>query len=185
MEQQQKKQQRGKPGGKKSDFDPNAAQQSEWKERVIQIRRVTKVVKGGKKLSFRSVVVVGNGKGQVGVGIGKSNEVIGAIQKGVAAAKKNLIDVPVFKTTIPHCIIGIANSGKVIVKPASQGTGIIAGGAARAVLELAGIENILCKSLGSDSPLNVARATINALSRVRRFKDVAAMRGLTLKEMLT
>lgn len=185
MEQQQKKQQRGKPASSKTDFEKTPAPQSEWKERVIQIRRVTKVVKGGKKLSFRAVVVVGNGKGQVGVGIGKSNEVIGAIQKGVAAAKKSLIDVPIFKTTIPHSIIGIANSGKVIVKPASAGTGIIAGGAARAVLELAGVENILCKSLGSDSPLNVARATVNALIRVRRFSDVAAMRGLSLKQMLT
>lgn len=184
MEQQQKKMRRGKQNDEKRDFDKAQPVQSEWKEKVIQIRRVTKVVKGGKKLSFRAVVVVGNGKGQVGIGLGKSNEVIGAIQKGVAAAKKNLIDVPIFKTSIPHSIVGKANSGKVILKPAAEGTGIIAGGAARSVLELAGIENILCKSLGSDSPLNVARASVDALSRLRRFSQVAEIRGLSLTEML-
>jgi len=157
---------------------------SEWKEKVVQIRRVTKVVKGGKKLSFRAVVVVGNGKGQVGIGIGKSSEVIGAIQKGVAEARKSLITVPIFKTTIPHHITGKAGAGSIVLRPAAVGTGIIAGGAARAVLELAGIENILCKSLGSDSPLNAARATANALSSLRSFKDVAAARGLSLNEML-
>jgi small subunit ribosomal protein S5 len=184
VEQQQRKIRRSKSESAKPESDKSLALQSEWKEKVIQIRRVTKVVKGGKKLSFRSVVVVGNTKGQVGIGIGKSNEVIGAIQKGVATARKNLIDVPIFKTTIPHQIIGRANSGKVILKPAGPGTGIIAGGAARAVLELAGIENILCKSLGSDSPLNVARATIDALKNLRRFSEVAEMRGLSVKEML-
>jgi len=157
---------------------------SEWKERVIQIRRVTKVVKGGKKLSFRAVVIVGNGNGLIGVGIGKSNEVIGAIQKGIAAARKNMLTVPIFKTTIPHPITGKAGAGRIILKPAAPGTGIIAGGSARAVLELAGIENILCKSLGSDSPLNAARATMDALGKLRTFKDVAATRGLSLKEML-
>lgn len=180
---QQKRARRTKSETEKSEME-KAAFQSEWKEKVIQIRRVTKVVKGGKKLSFRSVVVVGNLKGQVGVGVGKSNEVIGAIQKGVAAARKNLITVPLFKTTLPHQIIGRANSGKVILKPAGQGTGIIAGGAARAVLELAGIENILCKSLGSDSPLNVARATIDGLTRVRRFSDAAEKRGLSVMDMI-
>lgn len=169
---------------KESQQSASAKQASEWKEKVIQIRRVTKVVKGGKKLSFRAVVIVGNGKGQVGVGIGKSNEVIGAIQKGVAAGRKNLITVPIFKTTIPHYIVGKAGSGKVVLKPAAQGTGIIAGGAARAVLELAGIENILCKSLGSDSALNVARATVNGLSILRTFRQVAESRGLSLTEML-
>lgn len=185
MEQQEKR------GRKSRDESKTEIQQtlgakasSEWKERVIQIRRVTKVVKGGKKLSFRAVVIVGNGNGLVGVGIGKSNEVIGAIQKGVAAARKSLITVPIFKTTIPHPIVGKAGAGKIILKPAAPGAGIIAGGSARAVLELAGIENILCKSLGSDSPLNAARATADALRGLRFFKDVAASRGLTLKEML-
>jgi len=158
---------------------------AEWKEKVIQIRRVTKVVKGGKKLSFRAVVVVGNSAGQVGLGIGKSSEVIGAIQKGVAAAKKSLINVPIHTTTIPHAINAKAGSSLVIMRPASEGTGVIAGGAARAVLELAGIENILSKSLGSNSPLNVARATIKGLSQLRTFATVAEARGLSIKEMIS
>ena len=181
MEQEKKKR-----GRRNADEATNEQQKvvSDWKERVIQIRRVTKVVKGGKKLSFRAVVVVGNGKGQVGLGLGKSSEVIGAIQKGVAEARKNLITVPIFKTSIPHIITGRAGAGKVVLRPASQGTGVIAGGSVRAVLELAGIENILSKSLGSKSPLNAARATLDALDGLRSFKDVAAMRGLTLNEML-
>lgn len=158
--------------------------QSEWKEHVIQIRRVTKVVKGGKKLSFRAIVIVGNKNGQVGVGCSKAAEVITAIQKAVADGRKNLVDVPVFKTTIPHPITGRSGAGSVMLKPASQGTGVIAGGAVRAVLELAGIENILSKSLGSKSPLNAANATINALKSLRNFKDVADKRGISLKEML-
>ncbi len=164
--------------------DAPEAAASEWQERVIQIRRVTKVVKGGKKLSFRAIVIAGNGKGLVGVGTGKSNEVIGAIQKGVADARKNLVQVPIFKTTIPHYSTGISGAGKVVLKPASKGTGLIAGGAVRAVLELAGVENILSKSLGSQSPLNAARATLDAISNMRRFADVAAKRGLSLHEML-
>lgn len=158
---------------------------NEWKEKVIQIRRVTKVVKGGKKLSFRAVVVVGNGEGEVGLGIGKSSEVIGAIQKGVAAAKKSLIQVPIHKMTIPHAIDARAGSSLVVMRPASEGTGVIAGGAARAVLELAGVANILSKSLGSNSPLNVARATIKGLSQLRTFKDIADARGLSVKEMIS
>ena len=186
MEQEQiKRGRRGRDESKKDAHQASAARVlSEWRERVIQIRRVTKVVKGGKKLSFRAVVVVGNGKGQVGVGIGKSNEVIGAIQKGITAARKSLLTVPIFKTSIPHQITGKAGAGRIILKPAAPGTGIIAGGSARAVLELAGIENILCKSLGSDSPLNDARATMNALGNLRTFKSVAESRGLSLKEML-
>ncbi|WP_373531046.1 30S ribosomal protein S5 [Vampirovibrio sp.] len=160
------------------------AERSEWKEKVIQIRRVTKVVKGGKKMSFRAVVVVGNGKGQVGIGIGKSNEVIGAIQKGVAAAKKSLIDVPLHNTTIPHPVKSKAGGSVVVLRPASKGTGVIAGGAARALLELAGIENILSKSLGSNSPLNVARATLKGLAELRTFEQIARARGKTVKEIL-
>lgn len=156
----------------------------EWTERIIQIRRVTKVVKGGKKMSFRAVVVVGNGKGQVGLGLGKSNEVVGAIQKGVADAKKNLITVSMFKHTIPHAVTGVAGAGRVFLRPASEGTGVIAGGAARSVFELAGIENILSKSLGSDSPLNVARAAIEGLKQLRTFREVAETRGITVKQML-
>lgn len=158
--------------------------ESEWKEQVVQIRRVTKVVKGGKKLSFRAIVVVGNKKGQVGMGVAKAAEVIIAIQKAVADARKNLITVPIFNTTIPHMITGRSGAGSVVLKPASKGTGVIAGGAVRAVLELSGVENILSKSLGSKSPLNAANATLNALKSLRTFKDVAAVRGISVKEML-
>ena len=159
-------------------------QQSEWKEQVIQVRRVTKVVKGGKKLSFRAIVVVGNKNGQVGVGCAKAAEVIVAIQKAVADGRKNLVNVPIFKTTIPHPITGRSGAGSVMLKPASQGTGVIAGGAVRAVLELAGIENILSKSLGSKSPLNAANATLEALKELKSFDVVAKRRGLSLKDML-
>jgi len=158
--------------------------ESEWKEQVVQIRRVTKVVKGGKKLSFRAVVIVGNKKGQVGVGCAKAAEVIIAIQKAIADGRKNLINVPIFKTTIPHPITGRSGAGKVMLRPASQGTGIIAGGAVRPVLELAGIENILTKSQGSKSPLNAAYATINALQSLKPFNEVAKKRGLTMAELL-
>jgi small subunit ribosomal protein S5 len=162
---------------------PAAEAAEEWKEKVIQIRRVTKVVKGGKKLSFRAVVVVGNGNGKVGVGIGKSNEVIGAIQKGVSEAKKNMVDVPIFKKTIPHAVTVKVVGAQVLFRPASEGTGVIAGGAARSVLELAGIENVLSKSRGK-SPLNVAYASLEALRELRSFKEVAEQRGLTVKQML-
>lgn len=169
---------------KKIETKEETAPQSEWKEHVIQISRVTKVVKGGKKLSFRAIVIVGNKNGQVGVGCSKAAEVITAIQKAVADGRKNLIDVRLFKTTIPHPITGRSGAGSVMLRPASQGTGVIAGGAVRAVLELAGIENILSKSLGSKSPLNAANATINALKSLRNFKEVADKRGISLKDML-
>ena len=158
--------------------------QSEWTERVVQISRVTKVVKGGKKLSFRAIVIVGNQKGQVGIGCAKASEVIIAIQKAIADGRKNVITVPIFKTTIPHPITGKSGAGAVMLRPASAGTGIIAGGAVRSVLELAGIENILSKSLGSKSPLNAANATIEALKALTPFTDVAKRRGLTMAELL-
>ena len=158
--------------------------QSEWTERVVQISRVTKVVKGGKKLSFRAIVIVGNQKGQVGVGCAKASEVIIAIQKAIADGRKNLITVPIFKTTIPHPIIGRSGAGEVMLRPASEGTGIIAGGAVRSVLELAGIGNILSKSLGSKSPLNAANATLDALKKLTPFTDVAKRRGLSMAEFL-
>ncbi len=158
--------------------------QSEWTERVVQISRVTKVVKGGKKLSFRAIVIVGNKKGQVGVGCAKASEVIIAIQKAIADGRKNVITVPIFKTTIPHPITGRSGAGAVMLRPASEGTGIIAGGAVRLVLELAGIENILSKSLGSKSPLNAANATMDALKKLTPFTDVAKKRGLTMAELL-
>lgn len=158
--------------------------QSEWTETVVQISRVTKVVKGGKKLSFRAIVIVGNKKGQVGIGCAKASEVIIAIQKAIADGRKNVITVPIFKTTIPHPITGKSGAGAVMLRPASEGTGIIAGGAVRSVLELAGIENILSKSLGSKSPLNAANATIEALKSLTPFNEVAAKRGLTMAELL-
>ncbi len=181
--QQGNPQQRHNPQGRPQDNN-DRGKSSEWTERVVQIRRVTKVVKGGKKLSFRAVVIVGNEKGTVGLGLGKSNEVIGAIQKAIIEAKKNTITVPLFNKTIPHPISAKAGAGKILLRPAAEGTGVIAGGSARSVLELAGIENILCKSLGSDSPINSARATLKALSELRLFKDVAKMRGLTVQEIL-
>ncbi len=172
-------------GGKKQRIETSEEKpQSEWIERVVQISRVTKVVKGGKKLSFRAIVIVGNKKGQVGVGCAKAAEVIVAIQKAIADGRKNLINVPIFKTTIPHPITGRSGAGTVMLKPASQGTGIIAGGAVRLVLELAGIENILAKSLGSKAPLNAANATLEALKALTPFNEVAAKRGLTMAELL-
>lgn len=170
--------------GKKKIETTEEKPQSEWIERVVQISRVTKVVKGGKKLSFRAIVIVGNKKGQVGVGCAKAAEVIIAIQKAIADGRKNLINVPIFKTTIPHPITGRSGAGAVMLRPASQGTGIIAGGAVRLVLELAGIENILAKSLGSKAPLNAANATLEALKALTPFKEVAAKRGLTMAELL-
>ena len=171
--------------GKKQKIETHEEKpQSEWTERVVQIRRVTKVVKGGKKLSFRAIVIVGNQKGQVGIGCAKASEVIIAIQKAIADGRKNLITVPIFKTTIPHPITGRSGAGAVMLRPASQGTGIIAGGAVRLVLELAGIENILSKSLGSKSPLNAANATLNALKSLTPFSEIAKKRGLTMAELL-
>ena len=171
-------------GERKSRKEKTEKPASDWTERVVQVRRVTKVVKGGKKLSFRAVVIAGDGKGHVGVGCGKSSEVVGAIQKAVVDARKNSIEVPIFKTTIPHISTGRSGAGSVVLKPASMGTGVIAGGAVRSVLELAGIENILSKSLGSKSPLNAARATMAALKAIKPFKVAAQKRGLTVKEML-
>ncbi len=160
-------------------------EQSDWEEKIIQVRRVTKVVKGGKKLSFRAVVAVGNGKGQVGVGVGKSAEVIGAIQKGVADAKKSLVNVPMVGATIPHPVTGCQGSSRILMKPAAKGTGIIAGGAVRAVLELSGIGDVLSKCLGSRSPLNVARGTIDGLKQLRTFEETAKLRGINIRQMLS
>lgn len=177
----------GGPGGRRGprpERPAREAEPSEWQEKVVQIRRVTKVVKGGKKLSFRAVVVVGNGKGNVGVGVGKASEVIMAIQKAVTDAKKNMITVTMLGTTIPHMIVGEAGASSVLIKPASKGTGVIAGGSVRTVLELAGIHDILSKALGASSPLNNARATMDALRRLHRAEDVAAMRGLPVEQLV-
>lgn len=155
-----------------------------WQERVIQIRRVSKVVKGGKKLSFRAIVVVGNERGQVGVGVGKASDVIGAVKKGVADGKKHLIDIPITKSnSIPHPSNGAGGGAQVMVRPAAPGTGVIAGGAVRTVLELAGVRNVLAKQLGSNNPLNNARATINALETLRTFAEVAQDRGIPVENL--
>ena len=175
---------KGKRDSKKGDRGARTEKESEWQERVVQIRRVTKVVKGGKKLSFRAIVVVGNEKGQVGVGVGKAADVINAVKKGVSDARKHAIDVPLTKSnSIPHPTNGIGGGAKVMIRPASPGTGVIAGGAVRTVLELAGVKNILAKQIGSSSPLNNARAAINALATLRTFSDVARSRGLTLEQL--
>jgi small subunit ribosomal protein S5 len=158
--------------------------ETDWQERVVQIRRVTKVVKGGKKLSFRAIVVVGNEKGQVGVGVGKASDVIGAVKKGVADGKKNLVDVPLTKSySLPHPSQGVAGGAKVFMRPAAPGTGVIAGGAVRTVLELAGVRNVLAKQLGSSSPLNNARATAEALASLRTFTEVAEERGIQVEKL--
>jgi len=163
--------------------DDRQREQSEWEEKIIQVRRVTKVVKGGKKLSFRAVVAVGNGKGQVGIGVGKAAEVISAIQKGVVDARKSMIKVQLVGTTIPHQIVGKRGSSRILLRPAAKGTGVIAGGAARAILELAGVGDVLSKSLGSRAPLNVARATIDGLDSLRPFEEAARLRGINIKQM--
>jgi small subunit ribosomal protein S5 len=158
--------------------------ESDWQERVVQIRRVTKVVKGGKKLSFRAIVVVGNEQGQVGVGVGKAADVIGAVKKGVADGKKNLVDVPITKSSsIPHPSTGMGGGAQVMMRPAAPGTGVIAGGAVRTVLELAGVRNVLAKQLGSSNPLNNARAALDALSSLRTLSEVAEERGVPLEKL--
>ena len=153
------------------------------KEKVVAIKRVAKVVKGGRRFSFSAIVVVGDGNGVVGYGLGKANEVTDAITKGIDDAKKNLVEVPVFKGTVPHETLGKFGGGFVLVKPASEGTGVIAGGAMRAVFESAGIHNVLGKSKGSSNPHNVVKATFDALLQMRDPYTVAEQRGVGLDKV--
>ncbi len=159
-------------------------EQPEFEERVVTINRVTKVVKGGRRFRFAALVVIGDRKGNVGFGTGKSQEVPEAIKKAVENAKKNMITVATVKTTIPHEVTGVYGAGRVVLRPASEGTGVIAGGPVRAVVELAGITDILSKSLGSATPINVVRATIEGLKSLETVEQVAARRGKTVNEVL-
>lgn len=162
----------------------NFREESEFKEKLVAVNRVTKVVKGGSNMRFSALIVVGDEKGRVGVGIGKSIEIPEAIRKGVEDAKKHLITVPMVGSTIPHQTIGNFGTGKVLLMPAPEGTGLIAGGGVRAVLEMAGIKDIRTKSYGSNNPANMVKATIEGLNSLKTVEQVARLRGKSVEEIL-
>ncbi|MEL6669815.1 MAG: 30S ribosomal protein S5 [Bacteroidota bacterium] len=171
-------------GGRRNDRRGQAAESDpELKEKMVALNRVAKVTKGGRTFSFAAVVVVGDGKGKVGHGLGKARDVSEAIQKASELARKSMIRVPIHNGTIPHEQLGKYGAGKVLIKPASNGTGVIAGGAMRAVLEIAGVQNVLAKSQGSSNPHNVVKATIDALKKLRSPQVVAAQRGISLEKL--
>lgn len=171
-------------GPKKKGGPDRKRQQSEFIEDIVKIYRVSKVVKGGRRFSFSAVAVVGDGKGRIGAGKGKASEVPEAIRKAVEKAKKNMIQVPIVNTTVPHEVIGKSDAARVLLKPASLGTGVVAGGPVRSVLEAAGYKNILTKSLGSNSATNVVWATIQGLSELRTVEQIAEKRGLDVADIL-
>lgn len=164
-----------------SAFDPSKV---ELEDRVVEINRVSKVVKGGRRIRFSALVVVGDKNGHVGFGTGKAQEVPEAIRKAIEAARKNLIEVPMDGTTLPHGVTGIHGGGRVLMKPAVIGSGVSAGGPVRAVMELAGVQDVTTKSIGSSSPINMVRATIDGISKLKRAEDVAKLRGISVEDLL-